>query len=283
MAPIVGRFVAYIIGFALVSLLVAGIILLLLSATRTSTKPAENAYEHFDTNDDYLSNLRKRTDLVKRTIDTLRNDMDVLDEDADDTCEIMKIVEDTFISNKSMPSDESEFELPQEIQQVRINRRSDRAKKSFQELKNIFAVSRGKLLECFASTDDVDQAELDLNDVVKELTLLLDSAEMKLAVTKGEKTWMSLLFTAPYLKKAVEITTAKTSENFDIIQGGILLSKADELIGKANTIHERLKSLRNQVAAQKAVARSLNKKVADLQKGNVSQSDIDAGVSHATT
>lgn len=284
--PIVGQLVAYTIGFALVSLLVAGIILLIRSATCTSTH-AENVYEHFaatDANDDYLSNLQRRTGLIKQTIDTLQNDMDILDEDADDTCDIMKSVEDTYISNKSVPSDESEFELPREVQQTRIERRKNNAKKSFQEKKNVFVESNGKkpLLECFASSDNVEQAEQDLTDAIQELTSLLDSAEMKLAVTKGEKTWMSLLFMAPYLKKAVNITTPNTTEHFATLKGGDLLSKADELIGKANTIHARFKPLRDQVVAQKTVASSLNKKAGDLQQGKISQSDVSAGVNHAT-
>ena len=284
--PIVGKLVAYIIGFALVSLLVAGIILLIRSATCTSTQP-ENVYEHFaatDANDDYLSNLQRRNGLIKQTIDTLQNDMDILDEDADDTCDIMKSVEDTYISNKSVPSDESEFELPREVQEKRVERRKDNAKKSFQEKKNAFVESNGKkpLLECFASSEDVDQAEQDLGDAVRELTALLDSAEMKLAVTKGEKTWMSLLFTAPYLKKAVDTVVPNTTEHFATLKGATLLSKADELIGKANTIHARFKPLRDQVVAQKQVAGSLNKKAGDLQKGKISQSDVSAGVNHAT-
>ena len=278
--PIVGHLIAYIVSFAVASLLIAGIILLIRSATCASMQ-AENVYEHFDQSDDYLSNLRKRIGLVKQTIATLQNDMDILGEDADDTCDIMKSVEDTYISSKSAPSDESEFELPREVQQIRINRRKERAKKSFEEQKGAFVESHGKkpLLECFASSEDLEQ---DLNDVVQELTLLLDSAEMKLAVTKGEKTWMSLLFTAPFLKKAVDITTPNTTEHFATMKGGNLLSKADELIGKANTIHARFKPLRDQVVAQKTVARSLNKKAGDLQQGKISQSDVAAGVNHAT-
>ena len=280
--PIVGQLVAYIIGFALLALLIASIILLIRSATCTGTQ-AENVYEHFDETDDYLSNLQRRTALVKQTISTLQSDMDILDEDADDTCEIMKSVEDTFISNKSAPSDESELELPREVQQTRMDRRKERAKKSFQEKKNIFAASVGKLplLECFASVSDVAQAQQDLGDVIQELSLLLDSAEMKLAITKGQKTWLSLLFTAPYLKKAVDMTTPNITERFST-KDGDLLSKADELIGKANTIHASLKIVRDQVIAQKKVAGSLNKKAGELQQGNISQSDVSAGVNHAT-
>jgi uncharacterized protein YoxC len=99
--PIVGQLVAYIIGFAFVSLLIAGIILLIRSATCT-TSNAENVYEHFDETDDYLANLQKHTKLVRQAMATLQNDMDILDEDTDDTCDIMKSVEDTFISNKSV-------------------------------------------------------------------------------------------------------------------------------------------------------------------------------------
>jgi hypothetical protein len=282
--PIVGQLVAYIIGFAFVSLLIAGIILLIRSATCT-TSNAENVYEHFDETDDYLANLQKHTKLVRQAMATLQNDMDILDEDTDDTCDIMKSVEDTFISNKSAPSDESEFELSREEQQKRIDRRKVNAKKSFQEKKNVFAASTGKLplLECFASVDAVAQAQEELADAVNELTTLLDSAEMKLAITKGQKTWLSLLFTAPYLKKAVDMSTSKPTENFASMKDRDLLSQAITLIGKANTIHASFKPLRDQIVAQKAVVRSLNTKAGDLQQGNISQSDVSAGVKHATS
>lgn len=273
--PIVGKLVAYAIGFAFLALLIAGIIILVQSASCKSGQSA-NLYEHFDANDDYLSNLQKRTTLVKKTIETIQSDMDILGDDADDTCNIMKIVEDAYISNNSAPTDESEYELSREVQQSRVEKRKERAKRNFQAQKDAFVESHQKkpLLECFAPSGDVEQAEQDLNDAVRELSLLLDSAEMKLATTKGEKTWLSLLFNAPFLKKAIDSTTPKTSENFDTVKGSDILSKADELIGKANTIHARFNVLREQVTAQKAVAGSLNKKANDLQKGKVSQSDV---------
>ena len=273
--PIVGKLVAYAIGFAFLALLIAGIIILVQSASCKSGQSA-NLYEHFDASDDYLSNLQKRTTLVKKTIETIQSDMDILGDDADDTCNIMKIVEDAYISNNSAPTDESEYELSREVQQSRVEKRKERAKRNFQAQKDAFVESHQKkpLLECFAPSGDVEQAEQDLNDAVRELSLLLDSAEMKLATTKGEKTWLSLLFNAPFLKKAIDSTTPKTSENFDTVKGSDILSKADELIGKANTIHARFNVLREQVTAQKAVAGSLNKKANDLQKGKVSQSDV---------
>jgi hypothetical protein len=280
--PIVGKLVAYVIGFAFLALLIAGIIILVQSASCKSGQSA-NLYEHFDASDDYLSNLQTRITRVKKTIETIQSDMDILGDDADDTCNIMKIVEDAYISNNSAPTDESEYELSREVQQSRVEKRKERSKRNFQAQKDAFVESHQKkpLLECFASSGDVEQAEQDLNDVVRELSLLLDSAEMKLATTKGEKTWLSLLFNAPFLKKAIDSTTPKTSENFDTVKGSDILSKADELIGKANTIHARFKVLREQVTAQKAVAGSLNKKANDLQKGKVSQSDIATAATHS--
>ena len=279
--PIVGQLIAYGIGFAFFALLIAGIILLIQSITCKSGSP--NVYEHFDDSDDYLSNLKTKLTQVKKAIDTIQNDMDVVNDAADDTCNIMKNIEDTYISNGSAPSDDSEYSLPQSVQQEHLKQRKARAAKNFKVQQNLFIESHNKhpLLECFASSEDVGGAEQSLADAVQELSGLLDNAEMKLAITKGEKTWMSLLFNAPYLKKAIDSTTPKTSENFDTVKGADILSKADELVGKANTLHARFQQVHEQVHTQKMVAGSLAKKSGDLQKGKISQSDIATALTNA--
>jgi hypothetical protein len=279
--PIIGKLIAYGIGFAFLALLIAGIILLIQNITCKSG-PA-NVYEHFDDSDDYLSNLKTKLTHVKKAIDTIQNDMDVVNDAADETCDIMKNVEDTYISNGSAPSDDSEYSMPQSVQQDRLKQRRARAAKNFKVQQNLFIESHNKhpLLECFASPEDVGEAEQNLNDSVRELTSLLDSAEMKLAVTKGEQTWMTLLFNAPYLKKAIDSTTPKTSENFDTVKGADILSKADELVGKANTLHARFQQVHDQVKTQKTVATSLTKKSGDLQKGKISQSDISTALTNS--
>jgi len=284
--PIVGKVIAYLLAFLFITLVCAGIVLFIRSMTCAKDQPV-NLYEHFDDSDSYLKNLKKRIPKVKKASETIQNDLDILGESADDTCNIMNNVEETYISSKAIPSDDSEFELSKEVQQKKMDRRQARAKKNFQLEKDAFVkTNNAQLLECFtddSSADDIADAEEELNDAIGELTRLLDGAEMQMAIEKAKKTWFSLLFNAPYLKKAIDATTPKTSENFENQKGGELLSKADELVGKANTLHVAIVEFVKKVKEQKTVAGALNKKSADLQNGKVDQSDIDTATSHTTS
>jgi len=284
--PIVGKVIAYLLAFLFITLVCAGIVLLIRSMTCAKDQPV-NLYEHFADSDSYLKNLKKRIPKVKKASETIQNDLDILSESADDTCNIMNNVEETYISSKAIPSDDSEFDLPKEAQQKKMDRRQARAKKNFQLEKDAFVKTNGaKLLECFtddSSADDIADAEEELNDAIGELTQVLDGAEMQMAIEKAQKTWFSLLFNAPYLKKAIDATTPKTSENFENQKGLELFIKADELVGKANTLHAAIVEFVKKVKEQKTVAGALNKKSADLQNGKVDQSDIDTATSHTTS
>lgn len=279
--PIVGKIVAYFFAFVFITLVCTGIIMLIRNITCTQGQPA-NVYEHFDDSDDYLKNLKTRITNAKQANDTLQNDLDILNDNAEDTCEIMSNVEDMYVSSRAAPSDDSDLSLPREEQQKKMDRRRDRAKKNFQLAKDTFVKSNNnqKLLECFASVDNIEDAEQDLNDAIGDLTKTIDGAEMQLAIAKGKQTWFSLLFNAPYLKKAINITTAKPSENFDNQTGGLLLSKADELIGKANTIHNVFLIIIKSVKDQKTVAGALAKKNANLQNGNIEQGDVNSATAN---
>jgi len=283
--PIVGKVIAYLLAFLFITLVCAGIVLLIRSMTCAKDQPV-NLYEHFADSDSYLKNLKKRIPKVKKASETIQNDLDILSESADDTCNIMNNVEETYISSKAIPSDDSEFDLPKEAQQKKMDRRQARAKKNFQLEKDAFVKTNGALLECFtddSSADDIADAEEELNDAIGELTQVLDGAEMQMAIEKAQKTWFSLLFNAPYLKKAIDATTPKTSENFENQKGLELFIKADELVGKANTLHAAIVEFVKKVKEQKTVAGALTKKSADLQNGKVDQSDIDTATSHTTS
>ena len=162
-----------------------------------------------------------------------------------------------------------------DIKYKRTEDRKTRAVRRFEEEKKMFvALHKQKpVLECFsASPDDIAAAEDELSEQVNDLVTIMDTAEVKMAVIKGEKIYSLLGFNSQYLKKAVD---AITPEGFwSELRGSALLSKADELIGIAITFHEKMQDLKKAVNIQKQTASLLNKKQSDLQKGNVAPSDI---------
>ena len=264
-----------IIWVILLSLIIAGIVIFITSLI--CKKIPVNYYEHFA--DDYVPNLKARIQKVQSATDMIQNDLDTLGDSADETCEIMKDMESSFISSHSAPPDDSEYSLPHDQQKVKVDRRKANAKKRFASSIATYEESKGvRTLECFAdATSDavVEALEDDLRSGIDTLAKLIDSSELRMAVEKAQKVWYTLLFTSPLLKKAVD---AVTTEAFDtLLQGGNLLSKADELVGKATTLHEQFLRIVNEVGKQKSVNISLNKKSAEIQNGKASTKDI-AGV-----
>lgn len=271
-----------IIGGALIlgALVISALVILIKFSVHVcnglNSNSKSNVYERFETEDDQLAAIKKRIQGIQTIKENIQSDLDDLNDAADDTCNIMKQVEDSYIASVSVPSDDSETDLSVEMQRRRDADRNARAKRRFEGEKRMFVAlhKQAPLLECFsASPDDVANAEQELRDQVDEMTLLLDNAEIKLAAEKGAKVNSLLAFNAQYLKKAVDAITVK--EGFwSELRGAALLSKADELIGIALSFHESMQALKQSVSIQKKTAAALNKKKRELDQGNFAPSDI---------
>ena len=268
----VGSIVFSVVGCLIASVVIAAIVLFIRNAT--CPKTSINSYEHFE--DSYASALNARIKNVQNAINNIQGDLDTYGDSADETCDIMKNVEATFISSKSAPSDESEYSLPRETQNFNFERRKKYAAKRFKSEISDFETSKEhKLLECFTDSQDTGALEDNLRSGIDTLTKLIDSSELKIAVDKGSQIWYTLLFTAPHLKKAVNVTTVE-SFGETLLTGGDLLSKADELVGKANTLHQQFAALMDQVKKQKQINSTLTKKAGDLQNGKASDTDVQS-------
>ena len=222
-----------------------------------------------------IRDLRSATTLVQDTLDTM-NDA------ADETCNIMKEVEQVYVGNSSAPTDEAEFNLPAAQQKERRAERERRAKLRFAEERKIYSIMNKKpILECFsASEQDIKDAEDELSQIVNEATTVLDNAEVKMAAEKKEKIRSLLNFNARYLKKAINTATA---EGFWAeLRGTALLAKADELLGKAKTTYNEIQALKKDVKLQRQAANELTKKASNLGDGKYETSDIAAGMAVAT-
>lgn len=256
---------AYVAPFVFLALLVilslflAGIVMLV--RTIPCVRAPGNSYEHFETTP--VSPVQSRIDTIQTIRDTIQSDLDSLHDSQDDTCEILKQIEQSQVANYSLPNDTAEYSNPDP---KRADSRNARAKKRFELEKQQYTIlhSTGPLLECFDDASD----ERMLSGEVDALSDLLDKLDMKLADTITT----TLGFNSGYLQKMVKAST--TEGFFTDLRGPELLAKADAVIDRANTLHTKLQSVRSEVEKQTKVARALNTKHADLQNGKVSQDDI---------
>lgn len=279
LSPIVGTLILYGIGVIVCILLIIGIVLFVRKFAKMYTSGP--IYEHFESrNDGLVTQMQDRLTQVRMIKDRLQSDLDELNNVADGTCAIMSQVRDAYIANNSAPTDESEYNLSNEIQSKRMEERKRRAVLRFEsEKKQFVALNNTKpVYECFtASASDVTEVEQELLYEVNELITIMDSAEIRLAAEKGERIDSLLGFNAKYLKKAVSATTV---EGFLAeLRGTSLIAKADELIGLALTVHERIVTLRKNLTMQEAAAKSLNSQLANAEQGNVSDYTMNAAMS----
>jgi hypothetical protein len=281
--PIVGQFLWVALLFAGVTLVIAVIMMLVKRATCAQSSDLPT-YEPFEPSraDGTLTAIQTRIKDLRAAGDLVQDALDTMNDAADETCNIMREVEEVYVGNSSAPSDPSEFDLPAEIQKKRQQERERRGRLRFAEERKLYAAMTKKpVYECFsASSTDVAEAEQELSMLVNEITGILDTAEVKLAAEKQEKIRSLLNFNERYLKKAVN---AATAEGFWAdLKGAALLAKADELLGKAKTIYGDILALKQDVKLQRQVANGLTKKAVALGNGEFSQSDISAGLAAAT-
>jgi hypothetical protein len=273
--PIAGSIGIYIIQAGIAMLLIAAIVLFI---KRVSVNPGP-VYEHFEASSDdgLFIEYKKRIPQIQSIKDQLETDIDALNDMADDTCNIMSQIQDIYVGNSMAPSDEEEYNLPQANQTKLQEARKRRAVLRFEDEKKQYMAlnNRKTILECFsADQDDLAEAEQTLSDAVTDLIRVIDTAEVRMAAEKGEKIDSLLGFNAKYLKKALD---AATLEGFmQQLKGTALIAKADELIGQAITVHNKLIELRKNVDQQKRAAKSLNVQAANLDKGIINPTIVNA-------
>jgi hypothetical protein len=279
--PIAGSILFYLFSTIVSILAILSIVWFVRRMTRVSSRVG-NVYEHFEASsaDGLLVEYTKRIPQIRAIKEQLEHDMETLNDLADDTCNIMAQIQDTYVGNTAAPSDEEEYNLPQAQQKkLQENRRRRGILRFEEEKKQYMALNQRKtILECFsADANDLAEAEQTLSDEVSELLTIIDSAEVRIAAEKGEKIDSLLGFNAKYLKKALD--TATVEGFFQELKGTALIAKADELIGKAITVHDKLVILKKKVAQQKLAVKSLTVQAANLEKGNISPVIADIAIS----
>lgn len=231
-------------------------------------------YEHFESPNDWsVSAIRTR--IAK--IQDLKEELLVYGEEvgvlADETCAIMKTVEEKYVQNASQFRNMEDYERPQAERDRMIAERQRLAKKRFLDQKSMYSAVNGQkpLLECFyAQGGDVLNAESELNNQIMELEKILNTTEVKAAALKKEKVAMSLGFSLNYLQDAVRSLEggAEAKEGFYAeLTGAALIARADALIGKAAAMKKELAELNALLEKENGMIRTLEAAKRKEEKG----------------
>ena len=229
-------------------------------------------YEPFASPDDYsVTALRSRINALLK----LKEEILVYNEEvgtlADDTCMILKTVEEKYIANAMSAGGTDDATLGFEEQQKKIALRTKLAKKRFLDEQAMYATVNGTkpLLECFyADGDDVRAAEAELNAVLVDVERILDSAEVQAAALKKERAGATLGFSLKYLQDAVRsLDSGRRTEGFADLSGPALIARADEIIGKAEALKADLRNLQGLLNKEKEMVKLINKNVEREQRG----------------
>lgn len=270
-----GVAVLFLIGM----LILAWIVRIIQNYTCTD-KGDKNYYEHFESANDWsVSTVRSRINKLidlKEALLVYVEDVGVL---ADETCMIMKTVEDKYIMNASQLKEE-DYERPKAEQDRLVKQRQSFAKRRFDEQQSVYSAVNGKkpLLECFYADDnDVANAEAELNLQLNEIEKIMDAAEVKAAVLKKEKVATTLGFTNKYLTDALKSLETPRVEGFLVeLNGPALIAKADKIIGAAASLQKELEDLRSQIKTQNKMIQIIeNKGKKEAKGGNPAERAAD--------
>jgi uncharacterized membrane protein len=219
-----------------------------------ATASATNAYEQFANSGGTLdSEISKRIEKIQTLRETLEDDLDALDSVEDDTCDILRSVEENVVSGAAQPSDSSELDLPLEVQKRRAEQRKRRAVLNFKQRRSDAAALLGKpVLECFATSAETLESE------TRNLEAVLDRAALRVSSIEA-----ALAFNEKYLQRGAEAAT-EGIEAFANADSSSVIAAADRAIGRALALHESVLALKNTIAIQRKIAAGIQKRTADL-------------------
>jgi hypothetical protein len=225
---LVAAFVPPFVWLLLLTAIVTGIIILANKA-RKSASPTSGStplYETFYAPTDIVGLTRQGRKAIERVEQTVDSVMVA----ADETCGLVKDMEEIFVANLSAPQSEEEMALPEKIRKHREEERTVRARRRFREKHKMFAERGGNkrpVLECFenensgASEDDMKEFKA----TEAELKEALGSAHVKLTNTKINAAHTALEFIEEQMTKTVQ-TSAVFEEGFQV--GGMMALLKEE-------------------------------------------------------
>ena len=216
------------------------------------------------------SETARMTGIIRRAIKVLEEDMELLTEQGESTCSIVRDVESGYVGARSAPESDDEYSLPAEEANARKDRRQQRAMNAFRNNRKLFSSLRSShpVLECFADPPPSDPEEDDLRDAAQELQSMMENAEVEAGIAKADQVQVALAFSEKILDRgdkeefqnAASTTSAPSAVSLQSLSGPQLLTAVRSLLQRAEAVHSRvLANQRSLSALQERVNRQLRK------------------------
>jgi hypothetical protein len=278
---LIAPFVGPILWVIIAASVTAAIVLMAKKSACSSSSPTDIArYEGFASPSEIRSLIKqgeKAVDRIQDTLDTIMNA-------ADDTCGMLKDVEEMYVGNQSAPKTDEEANLPENVRNDRIDDRKRRARKRFLEERKLHASLKSEtfkkhgIYECFqdvatpgptAPPEETDL--LELREVKHSLKTALENAEVKLATIRIDKLETALAFIQHQYNKSQR---AATKEGF--ATGGNDVQEMQDLLDKEKRFYNASQQLLKYIQEAKKFQQGTYKAANDFENGKMDQDTMKA-------
>jgi hypothetical protein len=213
----------------------------------TSTGTKETAPEE--------SEIVRMTKAVRNAIASLEQDLEILTEQGESTCSIVRDVETGYVGAKSAPESEDEYSLPKDEMNARKEKRQLRAMNAFRNNRKLFSSLRSShpMLECFADPPPSNPEEDDLREAVQELQAMMENTDVVAGINKADQIHIALAFSEKILDRgdkdgfqdATGPAAGPSTLHVSTLTGPELLTAARDAIKRADAVHDQVR--RNQL------------------------------------
>ncbi len=274
----IGALPSFLLFGALLGAAIYGVVKLVQACSGPSPKNGRASYyEGFAAPSEYAKTLRAYIKQVEAAIERVDDTHDHLMNASDDTCDIIRDIEDVYASNSASPRNMDESNLPEDVLKKKLDDRKKRAKKRMLDERRTFTknVSSEPMLECFEDAGANDE-EKDLEDELSAQATVLEKslgdAEFALATKKSEQIHTALNFAENQLTKNIKrVQSAHTEEGF--VQSE-LIARVDKLLAREKEFSEEVDKVIEHTQKAKAMQKEATKKVNDLEEGNIDESSV---------
>jgi hypothetical protein len=244
---ILDDFIVKIWLFSFVPFIIFYIIIATTNAYTSSYTINQNTYEHFDN----TPNISKTLAVVEKETESLRNSLDILDNASDDTCSVIKGIEQKFIDNITAPSGDGDPPSKAEAAKIKAKKLPS-ATKQWKQKQQDWADTHGQIpiIECF--TED---SLSDLVDANQQLHDLLVSPPVQRVAAQVKRLQTSELFAQKYMNDLAD-ELAKQKEG---VANPISNPTHEDTIATSNKRVQQAKDVQAQIKNILASTSQLNK------------------------
>jgi len=255
---ILSNFFVQVYLFALISYVIYYIIKTTTTSYASSYTINPKTYEHF--ND--APNISKILAVVEKETESLRNSLDTLDNATDDTCIVIKGIEQKFLDNATSPSGDGDPPSKAEAAKIKAKKLPSATKKWNRKMQD-WADTHGQIpiIECFA-----EDSLSDLVDANQQLKDLLASAPVQRVVAQVKRLQTSSLFCQKYMDDLADELTKQTEGFINVVSPPTLedtITTSNKLVQQSKDVQAQIKNILASTSELKKNYSALNAKAND--------------------